>query len=55
MFYDFIQVLNSIKKHPTIDEYFSKHIPFTTIYLLLEQILNPGIYSEQEIIMSNFL
>jgi hypothetical protein len=54
MFYDFIQVLNSIKKHPTKNEYFSRHIIFTIIYLLQEQKLNPRIYSEQELNMSNF-
>jgi hypothetical protein len=54
MFYDFIQVLNSIKKHPTMNEYFSRHIIFTIIYLLQEQKLNPRIYSEQELNMSNF-
>jgi hypothetical protein len=33
-FYDFIQVLYSIRKHLTKNEYFSKHILFSTIYLL---------------------
>jgi hypothetical protein len=33
-FSDFMQVLNSIWKHPTKNEYFSKHILFTTIYIL---------------------
>jgi hypothetical protein len=54
MFSDFIQVLNSIRKHTTKNEYFSRHIIFTTIYLLQEQKLNPRIYSEQELNMSNF-
>jgi hypothetical protein len=31
---DFMQVLNSIKKHPTNNEYLFKHILFSTIYLL---------------------
>jgi hypothetical protein len=54
MFSDFIQVLNSIRKHTTKNEYFSRHIIFTTIYLLQEQKLNPRIYSEQELNMNNF-
>jgi hypothetical protein len=35
-FYDFIHVLNSIRKHYTKNEYFRKHILFITIYLLLD-------------------
>jgi hypothetical protein len=31
---DFMQVLDSLWKHPTKNEYFSKHILFTIIYLL---------------------
>jgi hypothetical protein len=53
--FDFMQGLNSIRKHPTKIEYFSKHILFTTIYLLKKQKLNPNKYSEQEINMSNFV
>jgi hypothetical protein len=34
MLYDFMKVLNSIRKHPTKNEYLPKHIQFTTIYLL---------------------
>jgi hypothetical protein len=34
--YDFIQVIYSIKKHYTKVEYFSKHILFITIYVLLK-------------------
>jgi hypothetical protein len=52
---DFMQVLNSIRKHPTKDEYFPMHILFTTIYLLQEQKLNHRNYSEWEINMDNFI
>jgi hypothetical protein len=52
MLFDFIQVLNILRKHPTKNEYFPMHIVCTTIYLLQEQELNPRIYSEQELIMS---
>jgi hypothetical protein len=38
--YDFLQVLDSIRKYPTKDEYFTKHIQFTTMYLLQKQKLN---------------
>jgi effector-binding domain-containing protein len=51
----FMQVLNSIRKHSTKDEYFPKHILFTTIYSLQEQKLNPNKYCEQQIKMSNFV
>jgi hypothetical protein len=44
--YDFIQVSYSIRKLYTNNYYFSKHILFTTIYLLQEQNLNPRNYSE---------
>jgi hypothetical protein len=54
MLSDFMHVLNSRKKHSTKNEYFSRHIIFTTIYLLQEQKLNPRNYSEQELNMSNF-
>jgi hypothetical protein len=37
MFSDFIQVLLIKWRHPTNNEYFPKHILFTTIYLLQEQ------------------
>jgi hypothetical protein len=53
--YDFMQVLNSIRKYHTMIEHFYKHILFSTIYLLQEQKLNPNKYSEQEINMSNFV
>jgi hypothetical protein len=45
MLSDFMIVLNSMRKHPTKDEYFTKHIQFTTIYLLQKQKLNPNKYS----------
>jgi hypothetical protein len=31
MLYDFMQVLNSIRNQPTKNDYFTKHIIFTTI------------------------
>jgi hypothetical protein len=34
--FDFMQVLNNIKKHPTKIEHFSKHNLFSTIYLMQE-------------------
>jgi hypothetical protein len=34
--YDFIQVTHSMRKYYTKVEYFSKHILFITIYLLLD-------------------
>jgi hypothetical protein len=55
MFFDFMQILNSIRKHPTKNHYFPKLILFSKIYLLHEQTLNPRNYSKQEIIMSNFV
>jgi hypothetical protein len=47
MLYDFIQIIYSMRQYYTKVEYFSKHILFTTIYLLLEQNLNPRHYSKQ--------
>jgi hypothetical protein len=55
MFSDFMKVLNSIRKHPTKNEYFPTHILSTTIYFLKKQKLNHNKYSEQELNMSNFL
>jgi hypothetical protein len=55
MLSDFMQVLDSIRKHYTKNGYFHKHILFSTISLLQEQKLNPRYYFEQEIIMSNFV
>jgi hypothetical protein len=40
MLFDFIQVLLSKQKHTTKDDYFSKYILFTIIYLLQVQKLN---------------
>jgi hypothetical protein len=54
-FYDFMQVLNSIRKHATKNEYFPKHILFTTIYILKKHKLNPNKYYGQEINMGNFV
>jgi hypothetical protein len=53
--HDFIQVINSMRKHNTKVDYFSKLMLFTIIYLLHEQELNPKIYSKQELIMSIFV
>jgi hypothetical protein len=55
MLSDFVQVLNSISKHPTKNEYFPTHVLSTTIYFLQKQKLNHNKYSEQELNMSNFL
>jgi hypothetical protein len=52
---DFMQVLHNIYKHLTKNKYFSKHIVFTTIYLLQEKKLNPRNYSGQETIMRIFV
>jgi hypothetical protein len=54
-FSDFIQILNSIRKHPTKNEYFPKHILFSTIYLRQEQKLIPRNYSGLEINIINFV
>jgi hypothetical protein len=55
LLYYFMQVLNSIYKHPTKNEYFPKHILFSTIYLMQEQKLNHNKYFEQDINMRNFV
>jgi hypothetical protein len=55
MFSDFMQVLHIKRLHPTRNEYVSKHILFSTIYLLQEQELNHRIYSKQELMMSIFV
>jgi hypothetical protein len=52
---NFMKVLYIIRKHPTKNEYISKHIPSTTIYLGQEQKLNNRNYSEQEMNMGNFV
>jgi hypothetical protein len=54
MLSDFMQVLNSTRKHLTKNECFPMLILFTTIYLLLEQKLNYVNYSDHEMNMSNF-
>jgi hypothetical protein len=54
MFSDFIQVLNIKRKHSTKNNYFSKYIPFTTIYLLQKQKLKHNNYYEHKINMSYF-
>jgi hypothetical protein len=48
MLSNFMQVLNSIRKHPTKNEYLSNHIQFTTNYLLQKLKLNHNKHSEQE-------
>jgi hypothetical protein len=53
--YDFMQVLNSIRKQPTKNDYFTKHIIFTIIYLLQDQKLNHENYSRQKRNTSNFV
>jgi hypothetical protein len=53
-FYDFIPVLNSLRNHPTKNEFFMP-ILFTTIYLLHKHKLNHKNYSEQELNMGNFV
>jgi hypothetical protein len=55
MLSEFMQVLNSISKHPTKNEYFPMHILFITIYLLQKQKLNHRTYSEQKLNMSDFV
>jgi hypothetical protein len=52
---DLMQVLNSIRKHYTKNEYFTKYILFSTISLLQYHKLNPRNYSKQEINISNFV
>jgi hypothetical protein len=54
-FSDFMQVLYSIRKHPTNNEDFPMHILFTRIYLLQEQKLNNRNYSKQKINKRTFL
>jgi hypothetical protein len=54
-FSDFIHVLYSVRDLPTKNQYFSKHILFTTIYLLQEHKLNPRNYLKQEINMTIFV
>jgi hypothetical protein len=42
MLLDFMLVQNSIRKPPAENEYFPRHILFTTIYLLQRQKLHPN-------------
>jgi hypothetical protein len=51
----FLQVLGIKMDHTTKDDYFSKHIQFTTIYLQPKQRLKHNNYSEQKINMSYFV
>jgi hypothetical protein len=55
MLSDFMQALNSTRKHFAKNEYFPMPILFSTIYLLHEQKLNYRNYSVLEIIMENFV
>jgi hypothetical protein len=55
MLSDFMQVLNSIRKHSTKTEYFRKHIQVTTVSLLQEHNLNHRNYYENEINMTKFV
>ncbi len=55
MFSDFMQVLHINRMHPTKNEYFSKHMVFTMIYLLQEQKLKPRNYFNQELITELFV
>jgi hypothetical protein len=52
---NFLQVLYSARKFPTKNLYFSKHILFSTIYLLQEQKLNTSNYPRKELIMGIFV
>jgi hypothetical protein len=53
--HDFIHVVSSIRKQYTKVEYFSKHILFTTIYLLQKHKLKHNNYSEQKINLNYFI
>jgi hypothetical protein len=50
-----MQVLSSIRKHCTKNEYFPQHKIFSTIYLFQEMKLNPRNYSKRERNMGNFV
>jgi hypothetical protein len=54
MLSDFMPVLNSARDIYTKNYYFSNSKLFSTISLLQKQRLNPGNYSNQEIIMNFF-
>jgi succinate dehydrogenase hydrophobic anchor subunit len=53
--HDFIQVTNSMRKHHTKVEYFSKLILFIAIYLILDYKLIHTNNSMQGVIMDNFI
>jgi hypothetical protein len=55
MLFGFIQVLCIKRKHTTKNEYFSKHILFTTIYLLQKQKLTHNKYFELKINLNYFI
>jgi hypothetical protein len=55
MLYEFMLVLNSLRKLSIKNEYFPMPILFTTIYLIHEQKLNYINYSELVINMRNFV
>jgi hypothetical protein len=53
-FYDFMKILYGAGNLPIKNQYFSKHILFSTIYLLQAQNLNLTNYSKQEAITNIF-
>jgi hypothetical protein len=53
--WDFIQVIYNMREHYTKVEYFSKHILFITIYLLLAKKLNHNNKSMPKTNMNNFV
>jgi hypothetical protein len=55
MLFGFMQVLNINRKYATKNEYFPKHIAFTTIYLLQKHKLNHRNHTKKEINMRIFL
>jgi hypothetical protein len=55
MVYDFLQVIGIKRSYSTKDDYFSKYIQFTTIYLLQKQKLKHKNYSKPKINMSYFI
>jgi hypothetical protein len=55
MLSDFMRVLNCARDIYTKNHYFFNHILFTTISLVQKQRLNTRNYSNQEVIMKNFV
>jgi hypothetical protein len=53
--FDFILVINSARKVPIKNQYFSKHELFYINSLLQEHRLNHSNYSKQELIMGSFV